>query len=130
MAHSCPRPFVLRRHQDVAGTSVTSDIAEGVQFTDGTSVLHWRSDDHHTSTAVYANVDELIAIYGHDGSTTVEWLDPLLDDDWFQAAVTEVLEERLAEVRQRHADVIDTAGFPAAAVFLRNYRDEQEASRG
>lgn len=63
--------FVLRRHEDVSGTSGTGVVAEGVVFTDGSCALHWVTK--LTSWAVYASVEEMEAIHGHDGRTVVEY---------------------------------------------------------
>lgn len=65
--------FQLHRDADATGVSGTGVICEGVQFTDGTCVLRWLTD--HRSTAVYASMDDLVAIHGHDGATRVVWLD-------------------------------------------------------
>jgi hypothetical protein len=67
------RRFVLNRTEDLSGTSGTGIVAEGVRFTDGTVALRWTVE--LKSTAVYDSVDDLIAIHGHDGATTVVWAD-------------------------------------------------------
>lgn len=68
-----PRRFILERDEDVSGMSGTGVVADGVQFTDGQAVLHWRTRVH--STAIYANVDELMIVHGHGGKTRLGWLD-------------------------------------------------------
>jgi hypothetical protein len=65
------KTFLLRRTVDVSGVSGTGAICEGVQFSDGVCALRWLTD--HRSTAIYASMDDLVAIHGHDGATTVEW---------------------------------------------------------
>jgi hypothetical protein len=122
MAQGCPRPFVLRRHQDFASVAVTGDIAEGAQFTDGTTVLQWRGED--ASTGVYDSIETVEHAYCRDGNVTIEWLDPLLGDDQFQQAVTEVLQGRLAEVREHYAAELEQAGHNDAAAFLRQQGGE------
>jgi hypothetical protein len=67
------RRFVLDRTADVSGTSGVGIVAEGVAFSDGTCVIRWITDLR--STAVYNSVDDLVAIHGHDGATTVVWAD-------------------------------------------------------
>lgn len=67
------RRFVMVRTEDVSGSSGTGWVANGVEFPDGTCVIHWNTE--HTSTAIYANVGELLAIHGHNGATTVKWID-------------------------------------------------------
>jgi hypothetical protein len=67
--------FVLNRIDDESGVSGTGIVAEGVEFSDGTAVLRWRS--HIASTAVYDSIRALNAIHGHDGKTKVRYLNPL-----------------------------------------------------
>lgn len=67
------RRFHLQRDVDVTGVSGTGAVAEGVQFTDGSCALRWRSE--HTSTAVYASIGDVETIHGHNGATRVVWVD-------------------------------------------------------
>lgn len=70
-----PWRFYLTRHEDETGISGTGRIADGVQFADGTCILRWRTK--HQSTGIYASLDELVGIHGHEGRTTVEPIDAL-----------------------------------------------------
>lgn len=74
MSRELPRRFHLLRKDDVHGVSGTGIVAEGVQFTNGSTVLTWLT--HLTSVAVYHSVDVLERIHGHDGRTVVCWDDP------------------------------------------------------
>lgn len=67
------RTFVLQRDVDVTGISGTGGVAEGVQFTDGTVVIRWRSI--YPSTVLWPDIDAALAIHGHDGKTQVIWSD-------------------------------------------------------
>lgn len=67
------RRFVLRREVDVSGVSGTGLVAEGVLFTDGIVVIRWHGT--HASTVVWDDLADAIAIHGHNGATTVVWLD-------------------------------------------------------
>ncbi|MFF2189272.1 hypothetical protein [Streptomyces sp. NPDC058155] len=69
-----PRRFVLRRRTDVTGVSGEGDVADGVLWPDQTANIRWRSD--HPS-AVFWDRGRVSteAIHGHDGRTTIEWLD-------------------------------------------------------
>ncbi|RKT84857.1 hypothetical protein SAMN05421805_10150 [Saccharopolyspora antimicrobica] len=69
-----PRRFVLHRVEDVSGSSGTGLVAYGVQWFDGTAVLHWNHAIR--STAIYASITELEAIHGHEGRTRVVFTDP------------------------------------------------------
>ena len=62
-----PRCFVLRRDNDVTGVSGTGDVADGVVFPDGVTVIRWRSE--RRSTAVWSSLEDALAIHGHDGAT-------------------------------------------------------------
>lgn len=70
---STQRRFVLQREVDATGTSGTGIVAEGVEFSDGQCALHWLTQ--YTSVAVYANARVLVAIHGHNGNTTIRWVD-------------------------------------------------------
>ncbi|TCC22217.1 hypothetical protein E0H58_23865 [Kribbella speibonae] len=69
-----PRRFVLRRTVDVTGVSGTGDVAEGVEWSDGTVALRWRGKWATTVVWDYG-LDALLAVHGHNGSTVVAWLD-------------------------------------------------------
>ena len=68
-----PRPFVLRRGEDVSGVSGTGDVAEGVVFGDGTVALRWRSET--ASTVLWSSLVDALTVHGHDGRTTVVFAD-------------------------------------------------------
>lgn len=59
--------FELRRTEDESGISGTGAVAQGVIFDNGTCVLTWLTE--HTSVAVYASIDKVVKIHGHQGKT-------------------------------------------------------------
>jgi hypothetical protein len=67
------RRFVLVRRVDVTGVSGTGVVAEGCRFTDGTVALRWRTDK--ASTVLWNNLDDLVTVHCHGGTTFVDWLD-------------------------------------------------------
>lgn len=67
------RRFILVRAADVSGTSGVGVVAEGVEFSNGTVVMHWLSQLE--SIEVCANICVVDKIHGHDGRTTVAWID-------------------------------------------------------
>lgn len=73
MARAYPRRFQLVRQIDETGISGTGIVAHGVEFTDGTCAMRWKSA--HKSTALYDNMKDLDAIHGHNGATVIEWID-------------------------------------------------------
>lgn len=66
-----PRLFVLSRIVDVSGVSGTGIVADGVEFPDGTCVIHWRGVK--PSTVVWQSVDDAESIHGHGGATKIVW---------------------------------------------------------
>lgn len=67
------RRFVLRREEDVSGTSGTGVVAEGVVFSNGTVALTWIT--HLQSVAFYQSLDVLEKVHGHGGKTVVIFVD-------------------------------------------------------
>jgi hypothetical protein len=67
------RRFVLLRTEDESGTSGTGIVAEGVEFTDGSVALRWRSIIN--STVVYDNLKAVDLIHGHGGKTQVAFVE-------------------------------------------------------
>jgi hypothetical protein len=63
------RGFTLQRNEDETGVSGTGVVAEGVEFSDGTCALRWRTAT--ASTAVYDSLADLVVIHGHGGKTLV-----------------------------------------------------------
>ena len=83
-ADHVPRRFELVREEDVSGTSGTGVVAVGVEYPDGAVHIQWRNaenDDLETDAngcAFKPAPDGLAAteeIHGHDGRTTVRFLD-------------------------------------------------------
>lgn len=70
---SSMRKFVLVRTEDMTGTSGVGVVAEGIQFSNGQVVIHWISQLEAIN--VYANALVLEQLHGHQGRTTVQWLD-------------------------------------------------------
>ena len=67
------RRFVLNRKEDISGVSGVGTVAEGVEFSDGTCALRWRTK--YTCTAIYESILVLEHIHGHNGATEISWLD-------------------------------------------------------
>lgn len=72
MTPAIPRLFVLRRDKDVTGVSGPGDVADGVQWPDGTVDLRWRD---RPSTSIWQSLGLMLSVHGHDGATRVVWLD-------------------------------------------------------
>lgn len=67
------RRFHLRRNSDATGISGTGIVASGVQFKDGKCSMQWNTEVR--SICIYDNIDDLMYIHGHDGSTVLVWID-------------------------------------------------------
>lgn len=62
--------FILDRKEDESGISGTGAVAEGVEFSDGTCVLHWFNNDG--SVGVYRNLENVERVHGHGGKTVIK----------------------------------------------------------
>lgn len=70
------RLFQLHRDEDSSGVSGTGIVAEGVEFTNRECVIHWLSK--RSSVCHYTNIDDVVAIHGHEGRTRVVFVDPTI----------------------------------------------------
>lgn len=67
------RRFVLNRVEDFSGVSGIGIVAEGIEFSDGTCALRWKTK--HRCTAIYDSILVLEHIHGHEGRTKIVWID-------------------------------------------------------
>lgn len=51
------------------------EVAEGVCFSDDTTVVRWTTPDLPQSTVVWKTMHDALVIHDHDGKTTIEWTD-------------------------------------------------------
>lgn len=79
-----PRTFELVRFRDLSGVSGTGVVAEGCVFTDGSVALRWRGNN--PATAVWPDLESVLAVHGHQGATEVRWLEVPSDDAWTESA--------------------------------------------
>lgn len=94
------RRFVLDRAVDETGVSGTGTVCEGVQFSDGKVALRWIVGDHR-STVMWDDIDSVLAIHGHNGATTLRWIDQPPVPIRMDAMPIEEFEQRIAEVYSR-----------------------------
>jgi hypothetical protein len=71
-----PRPFTLLRSEDATGVSGIGHVAWGVLFPDGVAVTRWCVSAIR-QTCVWASIDDLRAVHGHDGKTQL-----IFHDEW------------------------------------------------
>lgn len=62
--------------------SGTGSVAEGCEFWDGSCVLRWTTEVR--SSALYASVDDLEYLHGHNGNTRIKWIDGEEPDPGFR----------------------------------------------
>lgn len=67
------RRFNLVRDEDASGVSGTGNVAQGIEFDDGTAAMRWLTNT--ASTALYASITDVVMIHGHEGRTRVEFID-------------------------------------------------------
>lgn len=67
------RRFYLKRNVDVSGVSGVGAVLEGCQFDDLRVVVTWLSEKH--VIAMYDDIETIIAIHGHNGSSEIVWID-------------------------------------------------------
>ena len=66
------RRFHLNRVEDESGISGTGIVAVGVIWPDGQATLKWVSKrTKATSLGIYADIDDLEEVHGHDGKTKI-----------------------------------------------------------
>jgi hypothetical protein len=83
------RQFELHRKIDVSGVSGVGVVAVGMQFGKALDIIWpdgvhtqlpagWVRLDWHTavsSTGLYGSAEEVVALHGHGGATSLVWLD-------------------------------------------------------
>lgn len=67
------RRFVLQRKEDFSGVSGTGNVAQGVEFDDGSVAMRWLTAT--ASTAFYDSMPDVVAIHGHEGRTVPVFID-------------------------------------------------------
>lgn len=70
------RRFVLERTEDVSGVSGEGTVAQGIQFSDGEVAIRWIVGPHRSTVIWAQGVEGVIAVHGHDGRTTIRFIDP------------------------------------------------------
>jgi hypothetical protein len=68
------RRFHFVRVEDVSGVSGTGIVGEGCEMSNGKVVFTWLSN--MGTVSVYDNMKTFVAIHGHEGNGSIEWLDP------------------------------------------------------
>src|SRR5688572_27116451 len=67
------RTWELVRYQDLGGVSGTGVVAEGCVCTDGSVAWRWRGSN--PATAVWPDLESVLAVHGDQGATEVRWLE-------------------------------------------------------
>ena len=74
------RRFHIIREIDHTGVSGTGIVAEGIEFTDKSVVVHWVVSGKPRSTVIYRNIHAVEEIHdhkstAHEGGTSVVFID-------------------------------------------------------
>ncbi len=69
--------FHLRRLEDETGISGTGLVTNGIEFDDGSVIMSWNTST--TSVSLYASMEDVIKIHGHQGKTVVEYTEEEFD---------------------------------------------------
>lgn len=67
------RRFIVRRTVDISKVSGVGCVAEGIQLHDGQVVVSWFGK-HHVFE-VPRDLETWLAVHGHGGTTTIQWID-------------------------------------------------------
>ena len=69
--------FHLVRKEDASGVSGVGHVAEGIMFSDGRVVIDWCLSEKVkvASIVIYQSLPDAMAIHGHEGRTTAEFID-------------------------------------------------------
>lgn len=68
-----PKRFFLMREHDISGISGDGMVASGAQFADGRCVFQWFGKIN--SVEVYDSIRDVDMIHGHEGKTSIVWID-------------------------------------------------------
>lgn len=69
------RRFRIDRRADPTGVSGTGCVAQGVVFSDGTTVVRWLGE--HPTTTVHPSIESVEHIHLHGGASELRWEDPI-----------------------------------------------------
>ncbi len=104
-----PRPFALRRREDVSGVSGTGVVALGAEWPDGLVVLRWTSDWPTSVVFHDRGIESVEAIHGHGGKTEVVWLSDEIADLAEMEQERDAARAELAERTRERDALLDVA---------------------
>lgn len=67
------RTFLLIREIDHSGISGTGEVAAGCNFSNGKTVLSWKTKV--VSIEIFDSMEDMLKIHGYQGDTKVKWLE-------------------------------------------------------
>lgn len=91
--------FHFDRKEDASGISGTGRVADGVLFDNGLIALTWNSV--HKCVNIYTSLAEMMAVHGHEGRTTIVWVDGDPDALPLEPLVAEEADEKPTPKRKR-----------------------------
>lgn len=69
------RRFRIDRREDPTGVSGTGCVAQGIVFSDGTTVVRWLGN--WPTTTLHPSIESVEHIHLHEGRSTLRWEDPI-----------------------------------------------------
>lgn len=76
-----PLCFYVVRHFDRSGVSGTGYVAQGTQWSSGRAAVHWFAGGS-TVTQVWDSLEDFLRIHGHEGETSIEWINGEPGTEW------------------------------------------------
>ncbi len=67
------RRFKVLRTADLSGVSGTGLVAEGCEMSNGRVFMQWLTP--YQSVSLFDNIKALEAVHGHEGATSIHWID-------------------------------------------------------
>jgi hypothetical protein len=111
------RRFFVQRNTDASGVSGTGKVAEGCLYDNHWIGLVWLGK--HVTLSFYPSIDEVIAIHGHGGNTSIVWI----DDRSSNVDVNE-LSDATTHVERRVVSEPDSPNVETELVLADNVRQD------
>lgn len=105
------RTFELHRDVDETGISGAGIVAQGVEYDDRSCAMRWLTATR--STAVYASMDDIRAIHGHDGKTRI-----VVTGDAFRRGMTDCYQDRCENCAFASIGGLSARSAPVAPEYI------------
>jgi hypothetical protein len=115
---SIMKRFIIQRTVDVTGISGTGNVAEVVEFSDGSVAVHWMGA--HPSTTMHLSMENVEFVHCHGGNSVIVWQDnDSQNDESYCHANEDVRVVGLDKERlEQYAHVLSNGGTLPSVVFI------------